>query len=495
MTETALSPDRAESCRTEANPCIPVLILLLFALLLPLLPQLTKEANAQTQVRLLFTESLRGETTELGRVRILRGNVEMETDDLHILADSVYQYLDQNFIDAFGNIQIRTENQHIWADTLRYNTLTDTSRFRGRVVVEGRYARLFSQEMIYNFLFEIAEFPRQIRLVDENGTLQADRGFYFSLPDSAAFYGNVQLADTAQYAESDTLYAIRGADFYQLRGNVYLEDFQERTRMRGQFSQSDSTGFRELRGEARLQRVNEARTDTTFLRADRIELISRDTLSIVDGFGNVQIWAERYAALSDESTYNDNTGLFRLTGNARLWQKELQLSGETIDIQLIDDEIDFLFAFPKPVAVTPDSITGRFNQIIGDSLWIYFEAGDISRMRVEPNSEMIIHERDANDRPEFAIQISAERLLMYFSEAGIDSLKYFRTIDGRYIPEAQNPDTIRLTGFQYEPELRPEKPDLWLSPSLPPISDEPMFPLPRRYLEFLREREAAGQLP
>ncbi|WP_164682649.1 OstA-like protein [Cyclonatronum proteinivorum] len=455
----------------------------------------SKQAYAQTQVRLLFTESLRGETTELGRVRILRGNVEMETDDLHILADSVYQYLDRNFIDAFGNIQIRTENQHIWADTLRYNTLTDISRFRGRVVVEGPSARLFSQEMLYNFIFEIAEFPRQIRMEDENGTLQADRGFYFSLPDSAAFYGNVQIADATQYAEADTLYAVRSADFFKMRGNVYLEDFEERTRMRGGFSQSDSTGFRELRDHARLQRVNEARTDTTFLAADRIEVTNRDTLSTVDGFGNVEIWAERYAALSEQSTYNDQTGLFRLTGDARLWQKDLQLSGETIDIQLIDDEIESLFAFPEPVAVTPDSLTGRFNQIIGDSLRIYFDAGEISKMRVEPNSEMIIHERDENDRPEFAIQISAERLIMHFNEGNIDSLKYYRTIDGRYIPEALNPGEIRLQGFQYEPERRPAKPAEWLFPSRDPIPEEPLFPLPRRNREFLDEQDISAIEP
>lgn len=453
------------------------------------------EAVAQTQVRLLFTESLRGETTELGRVRILRGNVEMETDELHIKADSVYQYLDRNFIDAFGNIQIRTDNQTIWSDSLRYNTLNDMSHFRGRVVVEGRTARLFSHEMIYNFLFEIAEFPQRIRLVDQAGTLQASRGFYFSLPDSAAFYGNVQLADSTQYAESDTLYAVRSADFYQLRGNVFLEDFTERTRMRGRFSQSDSTGFRELRGDARLQRVNEAETDTTYLTANRIEVINRDTVNIVNGFENVRIWAERYASLSDESTYDDNSGLFRLTGAARLWQRDLQLSGEVIDIQLADDEIDYLFAFPKPIAVTPDSITGRFNQILGDSLWIYFDEGEISQMRVEPNAEMIIHERDENDRPEFAIQISAERLLMFFSEAGIDSLKYFRTIEGRYIPEIQNPESIRLEGFQYELQLRPDKPETWLFPSLPPISEEPFFPLPQRYLDFLRERETGTESP
>ncbi|MCH8556310.1 MAG: hypothetical protein LAT84_00750 [Balneolia bacterium] len=460
--------------------------------MMPLLNFSSMKAEGQTQVRILQADRLAGETTEMGRVRKLLNNVVMETDDLHIIADSVYQYLDLDLVDAFGNIQIETDNQIIWSDSLRYNTSTDVSTFNGRVVIQGENAVMFSDEMIYNFFFEIAEFPGRIRLEDADGVLEADRGFYFSIPDSAVFYGNVQVTDQTQYAEADTLYAIRNAQFYELHGNVYLEDFENRSRMRGDFSSSDSTGYRELRRNARLQRINEAETDTTFLQAEWIELTDRDTTSIVDAYENVRIWSERYASISDSARYDDLAELFILGGDARLWREDLQLSAELIEIQLQDDEIERLLATPRAIAVTPDSVTGRFNQITGDSLWIFFEESELQLIEVHPNAEMIIHEKDENDDPEFAIQVASAELFMYFSGSDIDSLKYYRNVDGRYIPEAQDPGSVRLQGFQYNPDLRPERPSEWLIPSLPPVSGEPMFALPRRYLEYLRQREQSS---
>ncbi|MCH8569456.1 MAG: hypothetical protein LAT67_14370 [Balneolales bacterium] len=454
-----------------------------------MLPEIVQ---AQTQVRILQTGTATGSVTEFGQTRKLFDDVIIETDDMLIKADSLFQYIEADLIDAFGNIEIITENQTIWADSLRYNLNTDVSHFRGRVVVQGESSLLLSPEMIYNFFFEIAEFPREIRLEDADGTLKADRGFYFNIPDSAAFFGNVQLSDSTQYAESDSLYAIRSANRYQLFGNVYLEDFENRTRMRGDFSKSDDSGYRELRGNARLQRMNEAETDTTFLSASWLEVLQDDTTSVVLGYENVRIWSERYASVSDSSRYEDIAGRFLLKGDSRLWRRDLQLSSRIIEIILQDDEIEELIAYPEPITVTPDSITGRFNQIQGDSLWIFFDEGEIHRMEVRPNSEMIIHEKDENDEPEFAVQIEADRLFVFFANNEPDSLKYFENISGQFIPEARNPGEIRLSRFQYEPEIRPERPERWLQPSRPPLTSEPPFEWPARYRIYLEERNRTG---
>lgn len=464
--------------------------------LLPLLPfgAGMTSVHGQTQIRLVSADELVGGESSLGPVRKLLGNVEMETDDFYLKADSVYQYLEQNLVDAFGNIDIETESQRIWADSLRYNTASDQSHFRGHVVVEGSASRLLSQEMLYNFFFEVAEFPRHIRLEDEEGELRADAGLYFSLPDSAAFFGNVQLSDSTQYAESDSLFAVRSAGQYELRGRVYLEDFENQSRMRGRFSKSDSTGYRELRGNARLQRSNEAQTDTTFLQSQWLEVIDRDSSSVVNAYDNVRIWSNRYASVSQESSFDNITDEFLLEGNARLWQQETQLSAENIIIQLQDDEIESLLAFPRAISVRPDSVTGRFNQIEGDSLWMYFEASDLRRIEVRPNTEMVVHEKDEDGRPEFGMQLRAEELFVFFRDEAIDSLKYYRSIDGEYIPEAQNPGDIRLGGFQYEPELRPERPERWLEPRLAYPDEAPPFTLPPRYREYLQQRKTEAGL-
>lgn len=444
---------------------------------------------SQTQVRILTADRLVGDTTPDGPVRKMIGNVELLTDDMHLFADSAYQYLDIDLVEAFGNIEIITERQRIWSDKVRFNTATEKTDFRGRVVIKTDNATIFSSRALFDFNVEIATFPERVRFQDEKGILIADEGVYFNLLDQAAFKGNVQLSDSTQYAESDSLFAERNIDYYELHFGVFLHDFENNTRLTGDFIRSDSTGFRQITGNARVQRVNKNETDTTMIKAARFDILDREPDRILKAFDDVEIWSDSYASVSDTTIYYDSIEEFHLIGNTRLWRKDLQLTSPLTLIYIVEDEIDNLWSYPRPFSVFPDSLTGRLNQIEGDSLRIQFVENELHRLDVRFNSELIYHVRDDNDQPDFAIQLTAQHITMYFSGGDIDSLRILESIDGKYIPENQNPAEIRLPGFIYTPDDRPEKPERWLEPRFPPVPEELPFVLPRRYLEFLRKQE------
>ncbi|MEX2463564.1 MAG: hypothetical protein WD513_04675, partial [Balneolaceae bacterium] len=83
--------------------------------------------------------------------------------------------------------------------------------------------------------------------------------------------------------------------------------------------------------------------------------------------------------------------------------------------------------------------------------------------------------------------ISAGPLTMYFTDGDIDSLKAERNINGSFLPE--DPQNIQRTldNFQWNPELKPEKPDV-RTPRLPPVPIEKPFELPPRYILYLNNR-------
>lgn len=444
----------------------------------------------QTRVEILTADTLSGEETELGQIRKMVGNVELRTQDLHVLADSAYQYLEVELIEAFGNIQIKSERQIIWADRVRYNTATDESHFFGRVVIKTDNATIFSTEARYDFFLEIARFPKPVRFQDEKGDLLADGGIFNNITDRASFWGNVQVADSTQYAEADSLFSIRNEDYYELHRRVFVHDIKNRSKLTGDFTKSDQTGYREILGDARVQRISKSESDTTMISANRFEIFDSDTVSVVYGYGDVEIWSDRYAAIADSSKYDDMLENFLLTGNTRLWRKDMQLTSPQTDIQIEGDEIESLKAWPRPFIVLPDSATGRFNQITGDSLWMWFDAGDISLMESRPAAEMIYHAMDENDEPEFAIQLRARHIGIYFSGGDIDSLRILENIDGTYIANEREAEQARLQGFVYESDLRPQRPVQWLEPRLPPIDEELPFTLPRRYREYLARQKS-----
>src|SRR6056297_1606241 len=90
--------------------------------------------NAQDSVIIIQADRLDGGIVDGGTIRKILGDVILQTEDMIMETDSVYQYVNRNLLIAF-NSQIETENEMIWADTLYHNTETEFSRMRGKVIV------------------------------------------------------------------------------------------------------------------------------------------------------------------------------------------------------------------------------------------------------------------------------------------------------------------------------------------------------------------------
>lgn len=457
-----------------------------FILLLPVLLFTVPESIcAQSRVNIIQADRAVGGIVDGQNVRKILGNVILQTDRMLMETDSVYQFVDRNLLMSFNN-QIETESELIWADTLLHNTRTDFSRLRGRVIIQSEQNILFSDSVDVDQQLDLAIFNVPVRFEDERGTLIAESGLYYQAVDSAVFRGNVQLADSTQYLEADSLFMNRSADLYELFGRVYADDFEDNVRFAGDYLYADSLGYRLLTGDAWLMEVNEAETDTTHLFAEMIELLETDTTSFMDAFENVRIWSPKFAAIADTANYRDDLDQFILRSSPTLWQKRMQLTGPYIEAQLEDDEIKFLRSFTQPIVVMEDSTTGRLHQMTGDTLHAYFDAGTIERIRVFDNNESIFHNKDENDEPDGLIEmISAGSLTMYFTEGDIDSLVAKRNIDGSFLPEEPQNIERRLDNFQWNPELKPEKPEL-RTPRLPAIPDDRPFEMPPRYLRYLQ---------
>ncbi len=446
-------------------------------------------SEAQNRVNILDADRAEGAVVDGQFVRKLLGNVILETEQMVMDADSVYDFSEESMLHAF-NIQIETESEMIWADTLYYNTLTDYSELRGRVIVQSENNTVFSENMDAALALELIIFSDPVRFEDERGTLLAESGLYYQDVDSAAFRGNVQLADSTQYLESDSLFMNRQDDLYELYGRVYAEDFEDNVIFTGDYLYADSTGYRLLTGDdAWLMELSEDEADTTHLLAKKIELLETDTTSTMDAFENVRIWSTKFSAIADTALYRDHEEIFELRSNPKLWQKNIQLTGPVIEAHLEDSDIRFLSSYPRPIAVQEDTLTGRLHQMAGDTLHAYFSEGTVERIVVFDQSEIIFHQRDEDDEPDGLIELVAQgSSTMYFLEGEFDLFKAERNIEGSYLPESAENINRRLDNFSWNPEQKPQKPMIRV-PRLPAIPEERPFELPPRYVRYLENNQ------
>lgn len=442
--------------------------------------------QAQDSVIILQADRLDGGIEDGETVRKILGDVILQTEDMIMETDSVYQYVNRNLLVAF-NSQIETENEMIWADILYHNTKTEYSRMRGRVIVQSEQNTVFSDSIDVDQQNDLAIFNVPVRFEDEDGTLIAESGLYYQAADSAVFRGNVQLADSSQYLEADSLFMNRSKDLYELFGQVYAEDYEDGITFTGEYLYSDSTGYRELIDDTWLMEVSESQADTTHLLAEKIEILETDSTSIMDAFGNVKVWSPKFSAIADTANYIDHEERIIFRSSPVLWQKNMQLTGPYIEAFLEDDDIRFLQSYEKPIVVQEDSATGRLHQMTGDTLHAFFDDGAIERIRVFDNAEIIFHQVDENDEPDGLIEmISAGPATMDFLDGDIDFFKATRNIDGSYLPEDPANIERRLDNFRWDPGMKPLRPEL-RTPRLPAIPEERPFELPPRYLEYLSE--------
>ncbi len=459
---------------------IPFLILLLWV------SGTFQESYAQEQINILNAQRAEGGMVDGEPVRKLLGDVRLATDNLVMDADSAYQFENLNMIHAF-NIQIESENDIVWADTLYHNTFREYSEFRGRVIMLSENNILFSEEIDYDRIFDVALFNTPVRFEDEDGVLVAEGGYYFQNTDIAFFRGDVRLADSTQYLEADSLFMNRESRFYRLYNNIYAEDYEDRVTFTGDYLEADSLGHRLLSGNAWMMQVNEAETDTSHLTSDIIMVTETDTSDFIDSYGNVEIWSESFTALADTAHYRSDIEQFRLISNPVAWQKRIQLTGPYIEALLEDDEIRFLTSYPTPIAVQEDSLTGRLNQMTGDTLQAYFENGDIDRIIVFDNSELIFHLKDDDDNPDGLIElIAAGASTIKFENGELYDFIAKRNAEGSYLSESPDIVNRQLSGFRWDPDMKPLKPPVQ-KPRLPDIDPERPFDLPDRYLMYIQE--------
>lgn len=455
-------------------------------LLLPL------SSFAQNVITIDHFREARGMTVDGEMVRKLY-DAKLSTGNVEMVCDSAWQFLNRNEVRAFGNIQIETGDEIIWADTLYYYNNEDLSLLRGRVVILQDSTILFGEKVDYNFFTKVAIFNDGIRLEDQDGTLIAQRGTYFQSQDSAIFRGDVQVADSAQYAEGDSLFINRKTEYLQLHNNIFVADSVNNGILTGDYLEADSTGRKFVDGNAYLRRISADTTDTTHINAHQLLLLDMDSTSTIEGFGNVRVWAPKFSSVSDTLLYDSATEVFELISNPKAWHNNIQLTGPYITVQMDSNEVEQLRAFHKTIAVQEDSATGRLHQIKGDTLIADFTEGDISQIRIYPNSQVLYHTKNEQDEPDGAVEYTSPHTIMYFANGDLRRVVAGKN-DGYFFEEFPGLADRKLQGFAWAPEERPQRPDTTATPRFDPVPTHRPFELPERFTEYLKNLEPAARM-
>jgi len=177
----------------------------------PTLETIEDTTQAVSRVELLKAGVLEGDVLPNGeKVRILkkdeRGQVQFKQKNTVMYADSVFQYIDRNQIEAFGNIRfVEQDSLTLVGDTLYYDGYTKVAKVRGNVVMQDQEKTVRTRKLNYNLKTKTAYYFEGGTVTDKTSRLTSDKGYYNTNSRIATFRGNVQALSPDQQLFADSV--------------------------------------------------------------------------------------------------------------------------------------------------------------------------------------------------------------------------------------------------------------------------------------------------
>ena len=119
-------------------------------------------------------------------------------------------------------------------------------------------------------------------------------------------------------------------------------------------------------------------------------------------YNRVRIYKSDLQAKCDSLAYLSADSVLKFFTEPILWSSENQISGETIDLHMANDEADY-FVLTKKAMIISEEDSIRYDQISGKKIIGYFRNNDVFKVDVIGNSESVYFPREEPEKEDILV--------------------------------------------------------------------------------------------
>jgi len=526
------------------RPCLPLKILP-FIILLGSTQLRAQDAPGRRRVEIMHSDSMRYERIDGRTLNRLNGNVSLKHNDLFMDCDSAWYYDDTNQVLAYNNIHIwQGDTLHIRGQYLSYNGNTRKAFLTDSVILSDKEMKLYTDKIDYDVNTQVANYDTGGRILNGDNTLTSIVGIYYSSQKMLHFRDSVKIvnpdwvmtADTMRYdtgreivwfagpseavGDSIYLYCENGwsdtkNDVSQLMKNAVLDNRQQRITGDtlwydeksgkgegfGRVTITDTTdnvtgGGNYAWYEKRPERFLLTGTpwfslftddDTLTLRADTLRAIPvEDTAGVshrlLKAYYKTTIFSREMQGRCDSLSYSFLDSVIRLYDDPIVWSRGNQMTADSIALFTVNSKADHMEMFNRAFVVS-EVDTARYDQISGKNLSGYFVDNKLQRIKVSGNGEAIYYVVDGDELVGVNRARSAT-IEIFLEDSKIVEIFQNQSPDGTLNPPLKVPDSeMRLDGFRWHPDLRPDRQGMRIDEILPPAAEMSVEKIPEEAQE------------
>lgn len=481
-------------------------------------------AMAQDKIQLIYSDNIFYSKKLVDAQRVI-GNVHFERQGTHLYCDSAYWYENRDF-EAFGKIKIVKPNDYtLTGKSLRYTNETNIARLEGDAKLvdnqmtltaplmvydmESKDASYFSGGKIvsnnkenlltsltgnYNTQSNKSHFEKKVKLVHGAYTLTTEKldydnntetayiitdtkisseteklycrnGFYRSTDDYTELYERPKSIHESQIIIADTLIGHGKEGWGKFKGHVYLADSIDEKWITG--------GYGEYHDKDKIQWISQYpiyhelldHDDTLFVQSDTLWM-KNDSIQgdLVKAFHHANIFTQDFQAKCDSLVFQASDSTIHFYKAPILWSDNRQITGDSM-YMVLKHKSPYRFHAKKNsfiVGQTFDQDTTYFDQINGRDLEAFFKDGNLYRIDVKGNGELIYFplEKESDTSPVGMNKAQCSNISVDVTERKIKRIKLINEPDSFLIPmEKSKNEPTKLKSFIWVPDQRPTRKD------------------------------------
>ena len=318
----------------------------------------------------------------------------------------------------------------------------------------------------YNTKSYIAHFETPTHVYSDSSTIYSELGEYNTDTKFAISYRKSHVDGTGWTIDSDTLYYDEVYDYGRAMGNVVYIDSLNFITCTGKFGESNrAEHYSYMSDSARVMHVDEY-GDSLFMYADTVYMTvdSANHLYTMHANDSVLVFRRDFQARCDSAFYYAPDRYLTMYKSPIIWFDHYQCTADTIE--LLHDTSGLRLAVFRTNCFTIEQVDrDNYNQLKGRYGQVYFKQGRPDYADIYGNATMVFHITEVEDSSHLAMVGSnvgrGTDIRIYFdtNRQPRRVVTYEKPEMETYPPGQLPEEWMRLPGFNWQPALRPRKPE------------------------------------
>lgn len=437
--------------------------------------------------------------------KVLKGNVHLKKNDLHIYCDSALIFEDKQKVHAIGHIFIRKKDSiKLYCDTLIYDQKNEKATFKKNVRLIHKKLNLQTDMLIYDMKNDFTYYNNNAIIDHPDFSVKSIKGKYYPKQDKAIFIDQVLLSSPSLTLKTDTLsyyqkendcdfsgktlinkdsteancfegyyhfdkkitvlnkkayvtnprFSIYADSIYlddekqigEAFYNVIWEDTINDTKIYSQYA-----AYNKLRDSTIFYKdvlfLSYKNNDSLYLASDT--LISEKQDSVLRFFYNVFVKSKSSLSECDSLIYLKDKDQFTLLDKPKIWLDSTLLKADTINFILKDKKIDKIYLDNNSWIINKLQ-NDLYNQIHGKFSYGQFKRDSLDWLKTIGNGESLYFAQNSKNELIGLNKAICDSIIIDFKNNKVRDVTFSGNPDAQFIPfKPESVSTYFLKGFSF----------------------------------------------